>query len=306
MEEFALEADRLGFIALRAMPVFEAAKASGTFGKIPLEELLKNADTRRAPGSGYSRGGMRFETDSYATEERGREEPVDRREATMYREYFDAELAAARRARDIVLRNQERRTAALLYNPTTFAAQLSTLTNEWDDHANATPIDDVNTIVETIWARSGLWANALLINRIQFRHLRRCDQIIDRIASSGAGAPTKARDITVEQIAQCLDLDRILVAGGAKNAANEGQAASVTSIWSNEYAMVARVMETSDIREPGLGRTIHWGEDGSEIGALIESYWEEQSRSDIVRARHDVQEKIFHVGCAQLIENVMT
>ena len=50
MEAFDLAADRAGFIGLKLLPVFEAAEQSGSFGKIPLEELLKNRDTERAPG----------------------------------------------------------------------------------------------------------------------------------------------------------------------------------------------------------------------------------------------------------------
>ena len=40
-EEFDLAMDRQGFIATRVLPVLEVAKASGVFGKIPIEQLLK-------------------------------------------------------------------------------------------------------------------------------------------------------------------------------------------------------------------------------------------------------------------------
>ena len=60
---------RLGFIGHRVFPVIEAAKAGGTFGRIPLEQLLKMPETRRAPGAGYARGKWTFEPASYATEE---------------------------------------------------------------------------------------------------------------------------------------------------------------------------------------------------------------------------------------------
>src|SRR3712207_2374601 len=82
-EEFPLEMDQQGFIALRVLPVIETKKSSGTFGRIPLEQLLQNRDTLRAPGSGYNRGKFTFEPDSFATIERGVEEVVDDREAEM-------------------------------------------------------------------------------------------------------------------------------------------------------------------------------------------------------------------------------
>lgn len=306
LEEFDLAMDRNGFIALRVLPVMEVAKVSGTFGKIPIEQLLQNRETRRAPGAGYSRGDWTFTTDSYACEEHGAEEPVDDREAEMYADYFDAELVSTERARDVVLRNHEKRVADAVFNATTFASQKTTVTNEWDDYGNATPIDDVETAVKAVWNRTGLWPNALIINRLVFRNLRNCEQVIDRINSQGAGNPSKPGDITAQILARVFDLEEILVAGSPYNAAKEGQSVSISPLWSSEYAMVARLIRSRDIREPGLGRTFHHGADGSQIGTRIESYRDETKRSNIIRARHDVDEKLLYTEAAQLLDNITT
>ncbi len=306
LTEFDAAMNRLGFIGHHVLPVLEVAKASGKFGKIPIEQLLQSRTTRRAPGAGYSRGTWTFTDESFACEEHGAEEPIDDREAALYAEYFDAELISTGRAFDAVLRNAEIRAAALLYNATTFTDQTISITHEWDDATNAVPINDVETAVRAVWTRTGLWANALIINRTVFRNLRLCDQIIERIASSGAGSPTKPSDITVEMLKAVFDLDHILVAGSVKNTANEGQDASLSSIWSDEYAMVTRIAETNDIREPGIGRTLHWAEDGSQIGGTVETYRDETIRSDVVRVRHDVDEKLIYTEAAQLLDNVTT
>lgn len=301
--EFSTAMDRQGFIGHRALPVFETMKQSGPFGKIPIEQLLQSPDTARAPGSGYSRGKFTFGTDTYACEEHGFEEPVDDREAAMYSDYFVAEQISAERALDAVLRNAEQRIADLLFNATTFTPQ--TVTNEWDDSANATPISDVETAVQAVYAASGLWPNALIINRKVFRNLRNVAEIIDRIKYSGHVDP-RAENITVEVLAQVFDLEMVLVAGGTKNTANEGATASLAPVWSDEYAMVARVARTRDIREPCVGRTFHWGEDGSSVGGTVETYRDETVRSEIVRVRHDVDEKTLLVEAAKLLDNITT
>lgn len=304
MEEFNLAEDRMGFIGHQVLPVTEVAKQSGNFGKIPVEQLLQERDTNRAPGAGYSRGKWEFTPATYACEEHGAEEPVDDREAQMYAEYFDAELVSAQRAMDAVLRNAEKRIADAVFNTTTFTA--NTLTNEWDDNVNATPVADILTAKKAAWDASGLWANTLIINRKVFMNLRNCDEVQDIIASSGAGSSIAAGDITVAQLAQAFDLEKILVAGSARNSADKGQAASIAPIWSDEYAMVCRTATTNDFREPCIGRTFHWSEDGSQVGGTIETYREEQTRSNIVRVRHDVDELILHSDCAYLFDNVTT
>lgn len=308
--EFDVAANEGGFIASRVLPIFDAPRASGNFGIVPIEQLLQQRDVVRSPGSGYSRGNFTFEPATYATQEYGAEEPVDDNEAANYADYFDAEMVAAARARSALLVAHEMRAADLLFNPTTWnGASLTTgITNEWDSNhtSNAVPIDDVEGAVNKVYDGSGLWPNALIINRKVFRNLRNLDQIIERIQSAGAGDATKPSDITAEMLARVFDLRYVFVAGGTKNGAIEGQAASPSQIWSSEYAMVCRVAESNDLREPCVGRTFHWSQDGSQPFGTFEEYREESIRSKIIRNRHQVGMKVLYVQAAHLLSNVTT
>jgi len=306
--EFDLEMQKAGFVSDQVFPIVDVASQAGSFGKIPLEELLQNRDTKRNPGSGYARGRFNFTSTSYACEEHGAEEPVDDREAKMYAEYFDAEAVSTARAFNAVLTNAEKRVADAVFNTTTWnGASLTTgITHEWDDVTNCVPLTDVEAAVQKIYDNSGLWANALIINQKVFRNLRNSDQVVERIQSAGAGDPTKPTDVTVEMLAQVFDLPYILVAGGSKNNAIEGQSASPVQIWSGEYAMVCKIATGADFREPCIGRTFHWSADGSAIGGSIESYREEQTRSSIIRVRHDVDEVVLYAEAGHLLSNITT
>jgi hypothetical protein len=305
-----LESERAGFIASQVLPVVDVASQAGNFGKIPLEQLLQQRDTLRAPGSGYSRGKFTFLPATYVALENGTEEVVDDREAKMYAEYFDAEQVSTMRAFSFVLRNAEQRVADLLFNATTWAgAALTTgVGNEWDKNhiADATPIADVEAAVQKVYDGSGLWPNALIINRKVFRALRNLDDIVERINSEGAGNASKPSDITAAMLAQVFDLEFVIVAGSSKNTANEGQAATPGQIWSDEYAMVAKIATSNDMREPCLGRTFHWAEDGSSIGGTVESYREEAVRGEVIRVRHDTAELVLYKEAAHLLSNITT
>jgi hypothetical protein len=306
--EFDLEMQRRGYVSTQVLPVVETGLQSDNPGRVPLEQLLFQADTKRNAGGSYNRGSFKFETFSYATEENGWEEPVDQRDKQRYRFVIDAEAIAAARAMDVVLRNQEQRVADLVFNTTTWngAALTTGITNEWDDFTAATPVVDVEAAVKKVYEGSGLWANALVINRQVFRNLRQCAQIIDRIESSGAGSAAKASDITEQMLAEVFGLDFVIVAGSSKNGAKEGQSASPSQIWSGEYAMVCRVATSADMREACIGRTFHWSDDGSSIGGTFEQYYEEQSRSDIIRVRHDTDEVIMYPQAGHLLSNITT
>ena len=306
--EFDLESDRNGYVASKVFPVIDVASQAGVYGIIPVEQLLQQRVTKRAPGAGYSRGTFTFQTATYACEEHGAEEPVDDRQAKMYREYFDAEQVSTLRAFSSVLRNAEQRVADAVFNATTWnGASLTTgITNEWDDVAAATPITDVDAAVKKVWDNSGLWANALIVNQKVFRNLRRCAQIIDAIESSGAGDPSKQSDITADQLAAVFGLDMVIVAGATRNSAKEGQNFSASQIWSDEYAMICRVATSQDMAEPCIGRMFHWSEDGSSVGGTVESYRDEVVRANIIRVRHDVDEVVLYPQAGHLLSNITT
>lgn len=306
--EYDLESDRLGYVASKVFPVVEVASQAGVFGVIPVEQLLQQRTTARAPGSGYSRGNFTFTTSSFACEEHGAEEPVDDRQAKMYREYFDAEQVATLRAFSAVLRNAERRVADAVFNTTTWtgAALTTGITHEWDDATNCVPITDVNAARNKVYDGSGLWANALIINKKVFHNLRRSSQVIDAIESAGAGDASKQSDITADLLARVFDLDYVIVAGASRNSAAEGAAATPAQIWSDEYAMVCRIATSADMAEPCIGRMFHWSEDGSSPGGTVESYRDEIVRANIIRVRHDVDEVVLYPQAGHLLSNITT
>lgn len=301
--EYELAMLSQGFIAAEVLPTIEVQKQTGIFGLIPIEQLLKNRVTTRAPGAGYSRSGFTFTNDSFTCEENGAEEVVDDRQATMYADFFTAELISAARARNDVLLNAEKRAAALIFNATTWTSNTTAVTNEWDDKVNATPRVDVLAAMISVWEASALWPNAMIINHLVFERLKDSAEILSRLKFAGFQDPD-AGAIDERAIAKALGIGRVIVAGSPKNTAIEGQSISIASVWDDEYAMICKVATSQDIQEPCIGRTFHWAEDGSSIGGTVESYREEKIRGDVIRVRHDVDEKVLYVEAGHLLSNI--
>lgn len=304
--QFDLEMDRRGFIAQQLLPPIDVAQASGNFGRIPLAQLLQARNVDRAPGGGYNRGNFTFDPMTFATAEKGAEEPVDDNEAAIYANYFDVEQLAAMRAMDAVLRAQEVRVASLIFNTTTWTGSSLTtaVSNPWSDATNGTPITDVEAAVRKVYTNSGLWPNALVLSKTKFRDLRLSTQVKNAIQSAGAGFPTRAQDVTVQMLKAVFDLDYIIVAGGTKNSATEGQTATAASLWTTTQAMVCRVATTNDIREPCIGRIFHYTGDGSNVNGVVETYRDESIRSDVVRVRHQVQEQVLYTQMGHLLTSL--
>lgn len=299
-EEFDIEMNAAKMIALQVFPVFEVGLQAGPFGKITLESLMKAVNTSRNSGSAYNETDFNFTTDTYTTKENGIAVPVDERNAKIYANYFDAEMVAARLARNKVMQNLEQRVAAKVFDSGTFTP--TAVSNGWDDHDNCTPIDDVEAAVIRLYDK-GIIPNALVITWTVYRNLRNSAQIIDRITASGAGSPAKPSDVTLQMLAAVFDLPKIIVGGSQKNTAKEGQSATLAPVWDEEYAAVIRV-SSGRIEDPGLGMTFHWGEDGSSIGGTVESYYDVDIRGDKVRCRMETDEKVMYDQAIELLSNI--
>lgn len=306
--EYDLESDKAGFVATQVLPVVDVGLQADNPGKMPLEQLLFQGDTARASGSGYGRGNFSFERFLYSCQEHGWEEPVDDRDAQRYKHIIVAEQVAVSRALSVVQRNAEKRAADLVFNATTWSGGdfATGVAIEWDKPATAVPITNIQAARNKVYDNSGLWANALVINYKVFLNLTNVAQVIDRINSAGAGSASKSADITAGMLAQVFNLDHVIVAGASRNGAREGAAPTPSQIWSDEYAMICRIATGQDMREPGIGRTFHWSEDGSSIGGTIEQYREDSIRSDVYRVRHDVDEVIMYKEAGHLLSNITT
>jgi len=313
--EFA-EGTTMNFIGLELMPLFPTAKNASTYPVIPKEALLKLIDVDRAPRGNYKRDDFEYERGQYQTAEKGTEEPVDDTERDLFDEESQGlcDLVATRRAWSRILRAQEKRIAAKVQDSSRFTAH--NLTNEWDDAANATPIDDVKDAILAFRLQCGMLPDGLQINFKQFMNVKRCDQVVDQLKYTFPGIDLT--NLLPQQLAQVLGVPRVWVGGAVYDATGKGLTADVTDIWSDEYACLIKVADRLDMMAPGFGRTFLWTADSPQ-NPIVESYREEQTRSDILRVRHHVDESLMcstndtgavvsdiAAACHYLIGNVTT
>lgn len=306
MMEIDLAASRRGFIGTQVFPLVEIGVSGGMYRKVKVESLLKElSKTRRAPGAGYQRDTWEWEEDTFTTQEHGAEEPIDNNIANTYANLFRVERISANRAVDRILRSQEQRCADLAFNETEFTAAA-----RFTDVSAADPITDPTTdivdivadAVEDIGETFGLMPNTMVTSFLNRRAIRNTDQFKDFIVSGGAGDSMVPGRITNQQFADVFEIPRVLFADSGKNTAHEGQAAAFGRIWSEKYILLAYIDPSDDILAPTFGRTFHWGGDGSLPQGRIEDYPEPSIRGRVVRARHQVGEKVIHRAAGWLIK----
>lgn len=286
--EYYKDITQAGFIGLELMPLYPTSKQSATFTVIPASELLNVVDVSRAPRGKYNRGDWNYEVGKYSTQEKGVEEPIDDTERSLLEGTNPglADFVATNRAMGHIIRAQEVRIAAKVFNSSRFTAHATS--KKWSLVAESTPLDDINAGVEAFRAQCGMLPDGLVVSWQTYRKLRQTKQIQELLKYTFPGMDINR--ISAEQLAQIFDLPRLYVGNAVKNSANQAKTASIIDIWSSNYAALIKVAsDNSDLQSAGFGRTFLWTDD-SPSNPIVESYREEQTRSDVFRVRHHVDE----------------
>ena len=284
--ETASQGPDLGFIAPKVMPYFPVTEQSAMFPVIPAKALFNVVDTRRGPKGGYNRSVESFEAGFYATSENGLEMPIDERFKNIYKSMFDMETSVSNILMGKILRAYETRVANKIMNTANYPSV--SVDTKWTD-ASADVKADIDAAKETM-RKKGVPPTLLVISWTTFLNIKKTTMVKEAIKyifpdTAKTGAVTKAH------LEAYLEIS-IEVAGALQNSAKKGANASLSDIWSSDYAMLCRVAEQgSDISEPSVGRTIIWNEGASE-DFIVEEYYEDQVRAKILRVRHDTDEAL--------------
>jgi hypothetical protein len=310
------EGATMGYIGQEIMPIFQTPFQSSTYPVIPQEALLDAPDVARSPRGAYNRGDWKYENGLYHTQEKGWEESVDDTERALLDRRVPglADFIATNRAMNIILRNQEKRIAAKLFNTANFTAHA--VTTEWNTVATATPISDVKDAKAAFRLQCGMLPDALVISWTTFEDLKNCDQIVNRLKYTFPGIDLNK--MTSDQLAAVFDVPRVLIGGSVYNSAKKNKTAVIADFWSSEYAMLVKISSGDDFTQPGIGRTFLWTDDSPQ-NAIVEQYREEKIRSDVFRVRHNVDEAFMQskddagsvvsniaASCAYLFSNIHT
>ncbi|MEW6490354.1 MAG: hypothetical protein AB1578_20895 [Thermodesulfobacteriota bacterium] len=321
LSETMAAAPAMGFIGLQLLPVFRTPVSEGTFEVVPVEALHNLRDDRRKGGGHYNRDEAETERGMFLTRDRGLEARKDRRTLKTYGSDTNGvllyERVIAQRKLFDVLRAAEKRIADKIINTTNFPTPLAAGT-AWDA-ANSDPRKNVNAAKKFLKGK-GVIADTLAISWNTFMNLSE-NAAIQTVVYQLFPEAAKSGQVTIDHLRVYFDLPKILVGGAMYNSANPGLNATLAEIWPDTHAWVGKTSASADLSEPCVGRTFLWTGDGAGGDGLVavEDYPDEPARSDIVRVRWDVDERLLatvddanaekskiYQACGKLISGIKT
>ena len=300
MEEYDLEAEMAGFVWEDILPVIEVDKPEGHYPYKEIKDQKSGSSGGNQLGPNNSAGGIDdrrqqdgtfrniesgFTTKPYRVTEHGLQQRVDRRNAAAYDDYFDLEMDAAMNVKFTVCENQNRRVIDMVTNDNRITNQAGT---SWED-PTADVIGQVRTGLLAIRARVGrigMTVNTndvkMVIDLATFLHLKSNNGIL----AAYIGASDRSQEsIDLNAMARALNVGSIRVSDTMQNDAGQPLEASLSEMWPRDKALLT--VCSTNRRKARLGNTFHYGWDGSEVGGVFQTWFDEESDSDKVRSRLD-------------------
>jgi hypothetical protein len=294
--EFDAFSNDQGFISLKVLTPIEVGVAANQFGKIPVEEILKDVNTYRNPDGSYNERVVKMETGSYATRERGIVGRVDQNLRRTLIHYGDAAEIAVTAVRSDMARSMELEAVAMLTDVTGTPGVSAFANAELTQNmgvANQTPIADIDGAIASVRAL-GVMPNVVVMNWITFRKFMRSPDVTELVKYSGIDDPKLLRNMeSAKRVAAAiLGVDEVLVAGVTRNTANEGPAPTLAPVWPDNTIGVYVVDRSANFQLPCVGRTFIWSEDGGSTEFGIESDFDWNTRSEKFRSRFQIDQKV--------------
>lgn len=260
---------------------------------------LLNGDAKpREQGAGYQRVNRKYDTDTFDTQEYGLEAPIDDSYEAEVERFMNLEATEAKLLERSLRISYEQRIKAKTFDTGTFTATAATVNYT---AANLATIDVVNDVdlAKGRMLLNGLVPNAGIMSYNLFQRIRRTPLLQNQIYGVVPRAAGQRALPGVQDVAQALGLEMLLIGSAPVNANEQGLAYSGSFIWTPDYLAVACV-EGGEYEAGGVGRTIQWTKDTTGL-FTPETYRDDKVRSNVLRVRQNVIEKVIDSTAAELI-----
>lgn len=233
------------------------------------------------------------------TEDYGLDDMVPNEDLDNAGDSLDPLGAATEGLTDLVLLDREKRVADTVFDADTYpSGNKVTLsgTDQWSDHDNSAPIDDIMTGLDTPILRP----NIMTIGQAAWTQLRTHPDIVKAVKSIGgdtAGVAARAA------VAELFELEEILVGQSFLNTAKPGQTASYSRVWGKHCALLHRnrMAQTPRSNRVTFGFTVPYG---TRVAGTIPQPKVGLRGSQLVRVGESVVEVITASDVGYFLEDV--
>jgi hypothetical protein len=246
------------FVADQVFPVLPVAKQTNKYFVYDRSFWYRSEMEKRAPASESAGGGWKLSTDSYSADVWALHHDVDNQTLANYDEPLDARTEATDWLTQQALITKDKDWVASFFttgkwtgDQTGVAAAPGANQFIQFDQSASKPFATIRAQMLAVKLRTGIWPNVLVMGAQVWSILADHADLLDRIKYTEKGV------VTPDLIAAALDVDRVVIAAGVENTAEEGLAASYAFL-AGKHMLLAHAAPRPGLRVPSAGYTFTW------------------------------------------------
>jgi len=265
-----------------------------------------------APGADIERMTAVLNDDSFTVTIRKREIQVPDEVEMDYSDYLSVEALYSQQAADSVELTTEYLTAAAIMNATTFGAGTPAIA----DYTAANLLNNTIDLIGDIYAATergldvGELYDTVVIPSLVYKRARRCTKVANYVVSQ-LGKGYEVNQSNLQAALADVGIRKVLIGSSIYNAQADGVAisssATMTKIWPVTYIWVGSTGDTAAAQNDGfstiqgVGVNAFWENYTPSGGYGVDTYREEKTESNIVRAKTSKAPYIANANAGTLI-----
>lgn len=244
-----------------------------------------------APGANVERMTATLNDDSFSVLIRKREIQIPDEIEMDYSDYLSLEGLFAQQGVESVELTTEYLTALAIQNATTFGAGTNSIAAY--TAANIATIDfvgDVTAATERGFDKAEMY-NTVILSRQVYNRIRQATLLKNYVVSQ-LGKGYEVNESNLQLAFADLGITKVLIGTSIYNSAADGATPVMSRVWGNTYAWVGNTDDSvtgnddtgiSTIK--GVGANVYWDQYTPQDGYGVDTYREEKTESNIVRAK---------------------
>lgn len=302
LSEIAIAYRNKQFIADQVLPLVPVEKQSDKYYIWDKGSWLTNQVELRTPGDTYPEARMKLSTDTFYCDIYHLGFPIPDENVKNQDAAIDLETRGAEFLAHQFALNREIQIAATIFttgvwdtNPTVGADFVA-----WDDDDNSNPPEDLDTYRDTVLQNTGVLPNTLVIGKQVFSKLRRNPILLDMFKYTGKGI------LTAAQVAEALDIERLLVGTCVQRTSAEGAGTAAQAFVWGKKALLLYVPPKPALDEPAAGYTFVWNLEDTGLTVNVIPTRQDDRDRDFLKGKHAFDFKVTASDCGVFFDNVIS
>jgi hypothetical protein len=272
LTQFSIAYRNGAYIAEEVAPVVKVQKKNDLFFIFPKQAWLRNRSRSRAPGTRFPRGDYPLITGSYVCINDAFSKEITDEERDNADMPLRLDVSATTFVTDALLMGRENRVANLISTSTNWASA-STAATLWTNDSSD-PFANIDACVDAVVSSIGQMPNVAVMSWKSWKAARNNAALLDRIKYTRPGGKLEATDLK-----NWFGFEKVLIGMSIVDSAQEGQTASNSFVWGNDF-WCGYVTPNPSLEEPTALYTLQWGE------REISRYRYEEEHVDLIAAQH--------------------